>query len=344
MPGQFAPRMGLVAIIVTLLAAMVMSHQLTPFAILSAVTALIVFNRVIPRGLPILMAIMIGTWISFATVTFLTGHTEMVAGHVGKVGANINANVIARFRGSPDHLLILHMRSALSAFLWCLALLGGFRRLRAGYWDLSLALLAAAPFTLLGLQAYGGELLLRIYLFTLPFMAFFAAALFFTLPASGRSWRLVASVGLLGIVLVVVFHFTRYGNERMYYFTTEELEAVQYVYSIAEPGSQLIAVTGALPWRFQEYRTYKYITMKTPARLADIDGIALEMGNRKYPGAYLILTRSQKAAAELFGGLSPGTWERFENGLMGSEKFEIIFANADAKVFVLADAARKGKQ
>jgi len=52
-------RAGLVLIVVVIFAAVVASHQLTPFAILVAVTALIIFNRCSLRGLPLIMIVLV---------------------------------------------------------------------------------------------------------------------------------------------------------------------------------------------------------------------------------------------------------------------------------------------
>jgi hypothetical protein len=334
-------RAGLVTFIIITLIAMVPSHQLTPFALLAAISALVVVNRMSTLTLPILLFVLIATWVFFGATAYISGHIGHVAGPVGSVGTNVDANLTARLRGSPDHIFIGYLRTAMSLAVWSLALIGGVRRILTGHRDIGVALLAVTPFPLLLLQAYGGELLLRIYLYSLPFMAFFVAGVFFPTPQRGRG--VVAGVLLVAVSfgLAVSLLYARYGNERMDYFTTDEVAAVEHLYTVAEPGSQFVALTGTLPWRYREYQTYEYRTVPRIARLTDIPGLVGIMSDRRFPESYLILTRSQKASAELFIGWPEGTWEGFVSALDGSERFALVFANADARVYVLSNPCGK---
>ncbi len=340
-PSTPAQRAALLAVTLLILAAMVTSHQLTPFATLAAISVLVLFNRCTVLTLPLILGTMTATWIVYAASPYVHGHIEHITGPVGLVATNIDANLTERFRGSPDHLLINYLRAGMSLGIWVWALAGGIRRVRSGPRDVALALLACAPFPLLLLQAYGGELLLRIYLYSVPFMAFFCAALFFPSPAAGRSWRTLVSLGLVSAVTLVGFLFTRYGNERMMYFTSEEVVAVHRLYALAEPGAQLVAATGTLPWRFQDYRALKYTTVPSLVRTGDVDALAEIMANKRYPASYLILSRSQQASGELFIGWSPGTWEKFVQLLHDSDKFALIYANDAAEIFGLRAGCRQ---
>lgn len=336
-PSQPIQQVGLLSIIIILFIAAVPSHQLTPFAILGSATALIILNRCIPRGLPIIMGIVIVAWIIFMATTYLDGHFASLTKDAGQVNTLVAANVGERLKGSAQHLFIVYIRLVMTIAIWGLAFLGGIRRLRNGYWDLNHALLATAPFLFVVLQPYGGEMLLRAYLFVLPAMVFFAAALFYTTPRINTSWRITATIGLVSAALTGGLLFARYGNERMDAFTLEEVAAVQHLYSVAEPGSLLVAGSENLPWKFQDYEKHKYRTVADQILAGDIDAIAHLMREKKYNGAYLILTRSNKAYAELFEGLPPGSWERFEKDLIASGQFKLIFANDDSKIFILAN-------
>ena len=66
------------AILIVVFAAIVPSHQLMPFPLLSGVALLVVARQVTLRGLPTLMAVLIGTWISYMTCTFLAGYLGLV--------------------------------------------------------------------------------------------------------------------------------------------------------------------------------------------------------------------------------------------------------------------------
>ncbi|HEX7101472.1 MAG TPA: hypothetical protein VF201_02400, partial [Nitrolancea sp.] len=177
-------RVGLMAAVLVIYAAMIPSHQLTPFAALLGVGLLAIFNRITPKSLPIVMAAMVLSWTSFMAVAYFAGHLNSILGTVGAVDQNVQRGVVDRLRGSPDHMVVVHARVAMTAAVGALALAGVFRRLIAGYRDVSMVLLGVGPL-FLGLAQYGGEMFLRVYFYALPALAFFAAALFF--PTRARA-------------------------------------------------------------------------------------------------------------------------------------------------------------
>jgi hypothetical protein len=338
-------RAGLMAVVIVLFAAAVPSHQLTPFAILAGVSALVIFGRCSARGLPFLMAVMLAAWITFLSAAYLAGHLSILGGHVGQVNSIAAANVTNRLTGSSDHQLIVQIRLALTALLWILALLGWLRRRRHGQDDVAVTLLAVVPFLLLGLQSYGGELLLRVYFFSLPFIAFLAAGLFLPVKAGAASWRTVGAIGLAGITLLGGFLFARYGNERFDHFTSAELAAVRHLYEIAPPGSLLLAATSDLPWKFQDYATYEYrIVPNLPnSGNGDLVKPVLElMRQHRQQGAYLIVTRSQRADTEARSVLPPGSLHHLERTLHRSATVQLIYANEDARIYTLRPGTHRG--
>lgn len=343
-PSTPMRRAGLIIIVVLISMVLVASHQLTPFAVLASISALVVFNRCSARGMPVLVSVLVGTWMAFVAVTYLAGHLSTQTENLGQVEASVASNVIGRLRGSPQHVLVVNMRLVMTLAIWLLALFGGIRSLRNGYWDLTYAVWAASLLPFLVSAHYGGEMLMRIYMFALPPIVFFAAALFFTTPRTGRSWRTPLAIGLVSVALFVGFFVTRYGNERMDYFTPDEIAAIDHAYTIAEENSLLLSLAPYLPWKSQDYEKFRYRSLTDmPSgehlEISDLnpDTIAKLMQNKKYPAAYLIITRSQKAGVELLGKLPSGTVERLEHDLENSPKLELVFANDDGKVFVLAN-------
>jgi hypothetical protein len=342
LPSQPYQRVGLMAVVLALFAVMVSSHQLTPFFTLAAVGALVVLDRLTPRGLPLVMAVMIGVWLCYMAMQFLEGHISWLTRDIGQVGATVVENVGNRVQGSPQHVFVIYIRLAMTVAIWGLALCGGIRRYVRGYRDLTATALAIVPFFLLMLQAYGGEMLLRVYLFTLPPMVFFAAALVYPTATAGRSRATNIAVGLGSLMLFGGLLFARYGNERMDLVTAEEVAAVRQLYRVAEPGSVLIAGSWNLPWRAQAYEQYDYVVLdyadartRELFRNVDVDGVARRMQTENGKSAYLIITRSEKAEVDLFSGLPEGTLDLLEQELKASNRFEMIFTNRDATIFTL---------
>lgn len=342
MPTSRGQRIALLLILASIFAVVVSSHQLSPFATLAGVSALVIFNRCWPRWLPVLMGVMIVLWLNSMASTYMAGHGEAVTGQVGSVGTAVGANVTARFEGSAGHVFVVYIRIGLTLALWGAAFLGALRRLWHGHRDLTLALLAAAPFPLAVAQPYGGEMLLRVYLFSLPFVAFFVAALFYTASGVGESrWTAVAT-GLVTTIWLVGFLFIRYGNERMDHYTNDEVAATRHLYSIAQPGSVLIAGTPNTPWKDRDYERYRYRSLTNELAWDEatvtnlVEAAAAAMNNPDYPATYLIITRSQIANDDLFVEL-PVPLREIKSVLEQSSRFKVIYSNEDATIFVLAD-------
>jgi hypothetical protein len=313
--------------------AMVPSHQLTPFNTLAAVTGLILFNRLSLRWLPVIMALLIALWISYMSVAYLTGHIDKLLGHVGQLGSSLDDNVTARLRGSDQHIFIVQLRLLTTLGLWFLAFLGVGRRWRKGHRDISVILLAIMPFPLLGLQSYGGEMMLRIYFFALPFTAFLAAAFCLPSQSMGLSRRNTLLIGLVALVLAGAFLFARYGNERMNTFTLAELEGMNFVYQTARPGSLLGTATFSLPHKFVNYEKYTFRKYTNEIYALDVNALIEQFEGPSIPQAYLILTRGQKAHVEKFYGVEPWFWDALDSALLASGRFEVVFVNEDTIIY-----------
>lgn len=336
-------RMGVIAIVIAAFAAMVPSHQLTPAAAVFTVGALVILSRIRSVSLVILMVVMVVTWMSFMAVPYFHGHLETHLTSVGKVDQNINRSVAKRIKGSPEHMFVVRMRMAFTVAVGAVAAAGAIRRAWLGHRDLTVALLVGAPVLLVVVQGYGGEMLIRVYFFALPGLAFFAAGLFLTKPGSQAHWRTSIAIGLVSVAFVAGFLVTRYGNERMDYFTPQEVVAVEFVYNNAEPKSAIIAGAGSLPWKFRDPTMFKHGNIGSGLiQNDDLDSLAERMAASRAQGreSYVIITRSTKATADMFRGLGTGALDRYERSLMASNQFEIFFRNEDATVFVLAGQAK----
>ena len=63
------------------------------------------------------------------------------------------------------------------------------------------AALTIAAVPMLAVTSYGGEVIFRVYLFALPFLAFYAATLFFPSPYKGLSANTMMGAALFGVAL-----------------------------------------------------------------------------------------------------------------------------------------------
>ena len=333
---------ALVGVVLLLFAVMVVSHQLTPFALLASTTVLVITRRCTARGLPVAMGVILLAWLSYMTAGFLGEHTGAIFGAIGHVDATVNENVSGRLHGDTGHLVVTQARAAMTIGLWGAALAAAVWLRRKGHREPAPLLLFLAPFGLAAIQPYGGEILLRVFIFTLPFTAFFVAAAVRRAPVGVA---VAVSLALLGGFLV-----TRYGNERMDWFSHDEVAAVDRLDAVAPPGSTIVAWSNSLPWQARHYAEHRYrsvvdsadwarMSQMAPGAPAQLAAVAAYMRLQK-GGAYLVLTRSQEAEVELTGLGPPGSLARVDAALRRSSAFRLLYANHDASVYALVRARR----
>ena len=354
-PGDAPPasqpleRVGLMAIVILLLAVIASSHQLTPLLVIVALTLLVVFQVTHARGLPIVMIVLTMAWIIYMAAAFVNGNIYWIADSIGALMRNVQSNLINLSDASPGQAFVAAMNRRLTVLIWGLAIVGFIRRLRQGHWDLPAALLIVAPFPLALANSYGGEIVFRVYLFSLPFITFFAAALLYPSPKSGKSWRTTAAALLLSGVLLVGLLYAYYGKERAYHFTADEIEASQVLYDTAPAGSFL--VDGIWNWP-QQYRSYEQYDSESLLRSAATERQQLLADPVAYisdimmghPSSYLIISRAQKAYVDMIGIVPAGSLDKVEQALLNSPKFRVIYTNPDARIFVLAGQSNTGGQ
>jgi hypothetical protein len=336
-PAELSPgrQVGVAIAIVIVFSYIAFSHQLTPFFTVAALLALLAFNRIRLRGLPVLMGVIAVVWVSYMTVPFLSGHVAQLVSEFGQVSGSVGSNVTGRLAGSPDHRLVVLLDMVFSVSLWMAAAVGFLVRFRDGRRDLTVVLLIAAPVPLVAAQAYGGELVLRLYLFTLPFMAILAAGVVYGRPGGVPSkLRTCGAIGVCAAI-TVGFLITRYGNERMDIMTTAEVQGIQELYRIAPPGSLLVAPSGNLPWRAQAFEQYTYLGLADTILIGEPGDLATVMRKADRPNSYLILTSSIEAEAELFSGIQSSGFDAFVDKMLASADFRLAYQNADTKIFEL---------
>ena len=344
MDGGPAPRLsdvqqlGMMVVIAILFGFSASSHQLTPFAIIGATVLLALFGRLRQRGLPILMLLFVGAWLVFMATTFLDGRLSAILEAIGRPDQVAETNVAERLAGSAGHVFVVQLRLAFTAAVLGLGLLGGIRRLRAGRFDLSLALLAVAPFGLVLFQGYGGEIVLRIFFFALPFVAFFAAATIFPAMAP-TSWRSVPVIVALSVILCVGLILTRYGNEKADIVTRGDFQAIEFVTSLAPDGSSIGTVNHRIPIEYRDWELHRFPNLTAEFLEGDIDLLREHLLRNTEPGepAYVVVARSNRSHAELYWGWSDAQWD--ERIAQLDAEFEVAFRNDDATVYRVVAAS-----
>ena len=342
-PGH---RVAALAMTLVLVAVICASHQLTPFMLLMAIAALTLSGRVWTSRLPLIIAVMLSLWLAYPASAYLAGHPPLAE---AGLEAAAEANIVDRLSGTAGHVLVVQLRVVLTVVLWALAAAGAVRDWRRGRLDIRVVLLAVTPLLLFPAQVYGGEMLIRVSLFALPFIAMQACSVLLprdgitrtsSLAAGGstRTSYLAAGGLVLTCFLLAVLTVTgRFGNARYDVFTDGEIAAVAAAQRLAPPGSTLISAAHPTPWRSEAYLEHRYRTIDDLCRsdlsTATCGPLVYDFARRNPGGAVVLLTRSSEASLVLQGASTAGAFAELEDWLGAQEGVELAYSNSDARAY-----------
>jgi hypothetical protein len=153
-------------------------------------------------------------------------------------------------------------------------------------------------------------------------------------------WKRAIALMALGSVLATATVVTRYGNDSMEQFTPDEVSLVNRLYATAPAGSVLIEAVRNTPWQFQKYAEYDYRELLAAQPRPDAAPLTCDATNRiaQRSGAYLIITTSQKRAAELLETTPPGDLDHFIATCGASPGWTKVFDEAGGVVFHIKGA------
>lgn len=288
------------------------SHQLTPYALILALAGCLIARRLGRVELLVVVSIFAVGWLSLGASNYWIGHLADIFGSAGQVSTTIGSNVSSRVTGNSSHLFVVTVRILITLALYGLAGIGWLRRSADSR---IIEVLAAVPFALVVAQNYGGEGLLRVVLFGLPFTALLAASAF--LPTNTGAIRsfipplrinrrvliCVITLAVLGLSLATTL--VRGGNDAYESFSRGELAAVDYTYNHAHSGQTIGEVAPFLPIgqeKITSLYTYTASGSGAPSYQALLSGFVT---NR--PG-WIILSQSEEAWGVLVANYRQG-WE-----------------------------------
>ncbi|GAA1715693.1 hypothetical protein GCM10009734_18840 [Nonomuraea bangladeshensis] len=364
--GTFrADKLLMFMLLVALFLASVASHQITPFMMLGVLTAFLIFKRTsLTWALPFFLGLAVLAWISYMTVGFWSSQIDAIFGGLGNILQNLRSNTGDRIEGSdPAHARVLQARLGILVVILSLAATGLVRRLRRGVFDRSALILLCVPVLALGLQSYGGEIGLRIYMFALPGACLLAAYAFFpnlpadsadvreeTVPLRRRNVRFnpqltkklsVVLAACFAVLFAFAFLMARYGNEKFERVTTGEVEALHHVYANDKPSARVLylvpklgpEVTPTMPWGERDVEIVSFnvqaLVHKDPTQIAD----AVKALQEQPRNSYLMVSRGQVSYLQLNEGY-PADWgERFRAALDASPDLKRVYSNADAALY-----------
>jgi hypothetical protein len=320
-----------VTIVAVIYFAIVAAHQLTPYAALAGIGALTVLDLVRPRWLVILMAAIAGA--------YLAPHYSLIAHDFGGLfsGGNPIQNAsgpTGTYHGGAD-AMTQNIERALAAGVWLLTLTAITWRRRALGLVAIPATLAFSPFLILGVQNYGGEAIVRVFLFSAPWCALLIAGLLCDLRIALR-WLLVC-----GVSLVTLFAGLQglYGAVSVNAFTPAEVTASRWLYGHIPHGSLIVLPQETFPMlETADYNDYELQVMPADPQIgqswlneADLPQVKSWIAGLGHRTAYVVVSRSMNASAAYYG--APKGYTELVSAIPTALHGSVVYRNADATIY-----------
>ncbi|MFE5712746.1 glycosyltransferase [Streptomyces sp. NPDC056501] len=332
---------GLFVAVVVIVAAIVVSHPLTPLMLISAMALLSLPRRSRRLALPVLIAAVVLTaaWDATVARSYISVNISNLIDSLTQPDKNVSSGLAALGNAAPGQILLSWVDRGLSAAVAVLALAG----LLVRRWTrrTGLPLLAAAPLPLLAVNAYGGEMLFRAYLFALPPAAFLVAALVLPPPGGRRPVARTLAVYPLLLAMLGALVFGYYGKEALNQYTLKEVAAARYVIEHAPPGSTFVTLTEDVPDLDVDYEKHNRVQLayQETDELQELVRDPLEgvegyvYGATEENPAYIVLSRAQDMNLYVTGALPADLPERLQSVLSGAPGFTKVYDNGDAIVY-----------
>ncbi|MEM7322372.1 MAG: hypothetical protein AAF531_04735 [Actinomycetota bacterium] len=230
----------------------IVSHPLAPFFICMGLVISGLYGRTVAWRLLVMIATAYVIWFFVTAEPWWSTQLPDMIDQIGGFFRNVEGSSSARIRNSsPDRVFVAQVRTVLGLATFVAVLAIGiamaterFRHLRPA---VPLAPLAGIPSLALALQSYGGEIIFRVVLFTLPM----AAILFGRMLATIRVRALPMAVPAAVLVMLPALMLARFGNEAFEMTTAVDREVMEAGYARAQDDTIFIVDSGFTPFKDQ---------------------------------------------------------------------------------------------
>ncbi|SMG31963.1 hypothetical protein SAMN02745947_02122 [Rhodococcus rhodochrous J3] len=305
------------AVLLLLIGANTVTHQITPILTIIALACFAIVGATRYRTLWLAAGLIFAAWFSYGATDFWMGHLKFLIAEIGQVGNAVERGVGNRLSGDPTYQSMQYLRIAASAGFALVAFAGWLLSRRRRPWPAA-GLVAGAPFSLVALQSYGGEMIIRCFVLASPMLAPFAAiAVVKTVafarrlltspprvPAGSTSRRPAVIAGALALIVVSLVLTTNRGlNTSFEMSTTEMVEVTDRLIAEVPPDSKIMPFSHAPhavgPRRILDPEGPILLFVDSYSCIDDLARCALARGPE-----YMLVTRQGTGMMRLQYGLS----------------------------------------
>jgi hypothetical protein len=348
---RWMPAWMAVTAIVLIDAAVVTSHQLSPYMVVLEVGGLtligFVRTRLLAVGLLALALAFLAPNLGYVKDNRLfsssdpLSNVERSAPSKARAAANDvgpKAGKVWNERAGGTLVIIMLGGTAMATFV--------LARRGHGARALVLLTLALAPFALVFGATYGSEAVLRVMLFSSPWCAALVAWALMGVRRRGLRAGLVAGLAVASSALFVAAAF---GQEELHSISLDEVRASDYLYANGTTPAVIMTADTGFPRRYGP----RYPDFRGPGG-EDFDPSLMSLGSfrhrslgaadvphiveiiQKYAArGYLVFSATQTTHADIFRLAPPGALEDLEAAEARSPRFRLFYSGSSTRIYEL---------
>ena len=310
---------------VILIAGLTIIHMMTPMIILSIICFAALFNKSSRKDLlkfALVLTIIMIAWVIYGAYVYLDWHLVDFFQKFLQ-SDSYTQNVQQRVTGSSAHLIVTRLMIFTTLISGGFAIIGimlsYFRKdnifktnIRTFYMIGGILMLTNSP--------YGGEMIMRIFLFMLPFLSFFIAQIF------------VSKAKIILILFLIIMTplniVTHYGNEKYDYVSKAELTSFDFYYKNADYRN----ITGGYPITFYKFaEKFNFVKFQ---ELKDIKWDGSKYSKEEYSDNNIMITRGDKELLTIFAN-DTDYIKNIEKNLKNSNNYQYVYANGDSNLYLI---------
>ncbi|MFC7404466.1 hypothetical protein [Georgenia alba] len=303
-------------LLLLLAVALAPTHQLSPFVLAGMALVLLLFGRLSSAWLPIMLLSAPTVWFFLGARETWVNELEKIVGGIGDFGGSLNAGVTDRVSGDLGHQVITSGRIGVFLLVGLIAFVGWLVLRRAAHRTWALPVLAGSTFLIAAVQPYGGEIFMRCYLFSLPWLAIGIGYALEALRSRAVLARVVSAV-LVGALAVSCLAL-RGGNDAWLTFTDGDLAVMDVAYGQAREGETIVVLRWSTPLQMAAAADVPQRGMdeldseERPCVTEEQMVACLEQDEVEY----VVITPQQDREGVILDGMEPGWTGQVADGLL----------------------------
>lgn len=307
------------------------SHVLSSLAILSVILALSLSKR-LPR--PILfvsLVMLVAGWSVFNASIYLSWNLVSFLKQILNVSLIFRTNVANRLTsGSASHILAADVRIVYSAAIITIAFLGivlAWKNKRLGIVEKRVLMVLIGFSLLLFAFVYGGELFMRLYLFSLLPLAYFASKAILK-----YKYILFAAVLFFVVVAPSLYMIAHYGNETIAYTPPSEIVGVNFLFGTTTQGHIIGGTSRDGDFRDLTYRGNYSITGFAQIFRSNSSSDLWTNPQDLYEDRFVCISYETKTYYSWFVG-DPSFVEAIQGNLTQSTSYSLVYSNPSFSIY-----------